>query len=83
LIGGFGVAGVQRVCGMRTGISIQVSPADRAQLAAIIADRNTPQKRVWRARISLLSVEGHGTSTPIIADVLRRAADAGRPIGAA
>jgi transposase len=46
---------------MRTGILIQVSPADRARLAAIVADRNTPQKHVWRARIVLLSVKGHGT----------------------
>jgi hypothetical protein len=44
-----------RVFGMRTGISIDVSLADRRQLGAILADRNSPQKHVWRARIVLLS----------------------------
>ncbi|MGZ9021586.1 MAG: IS630 family transposase, partial [Rhodoplanes sp.] len=38
---------------MRTGISIEVSAADRARLEAIVADRNSPQKHVWRARIVL------------------------------
>lgn len=38
-----------RVCGMRTGITIEVSAADRARLEAIVADRNSPQKHVWRA----------------------------------
>ena len=30
--------------------------ADRARLEAIVADRNSPQKHVWRARIVLLAV---------------------------
>ena len=51
-----------RVCGMRTGISIDVTPASRAQLDAIVADRNSPQKHVWRARIVLLTVAGAGTN---------------------
>jgi hypothetical protein len=46
---------------MRTGISIDVSPASRARLDAIVADRNSPQKHVWRARIVLLSADGAGT----------------------
>src|SRR5208337_976823 len=50
-----------RVYGMRTGISIDVNPADRRQLGAILADRNSPQKHVWRARIVLLSADGAGT----------------------
>src|SRR5260370_1104470 len=37
-----------RVWGMRTGISIDVSPATRVRLDAIVADRNSPQKHVWR-----------------------------------
>jgi hypothetical protein len=47
---------------MRTGISIEVSPVSRARLDAIVADRNSPQKHVWRARIVLLSADGAGTA---------------------
>jgi hypothetical protein len=36
---------------MREGIDIEVSAADRERLAAVVADRNSPQKHVWRARI--------------------------------
>ena len=51
-----------RVYGMRTGISIDVSPANRVRLDAIVADRNSPQKHVWRARIVLLTGAGVGTA---------------------
>ena len=47
---------------MRTGISITVKPSDRERLRAILQDRNTPQKHVWRARIVLLTAEGLGTN---------------------
>jgi transposase len=47
---------------MRTGFIIQVNAADRARLEAVVADRNSPQKHVWRARIVLLSVAGYGTN---------------------
>lgn len=50
-----------RVYGMRTGISFFVSPSDRRRLAALVADRNAPQKHVWRASIILLSAGGAGT----------------------
>ena len=53
---------------MREGISIEVSGADRARLAAVVADRNSPQKHVWRAQIILATAEGCGT-----AEVMRRA----------
>ena len=43
---------------MRQGISIIVDAAARARLA----DRNRPQKHVWRARIILLTADGVGTS---------------------
>ena len=46
---------------MRTGISFIVSPSDRTRLRALIADRNTPQKHVWRAEIILLSADDVGT----------------------
>jgi transposase len=46
---------------MRSGISIMLTASDRARREALVADRNTPQKHVWRARIVLLSAEGHGT----------------------
>jgi transposase len=46
---------------MRQGISVDVNAADRARLEAVVADRNSPQKHVWRARIVLLTAEGNGT----------------------
>ena len=46
---------------MRTGISFTVSPSDRRRLTALIKDRNTPQKHVWRSEIILLSANGVGT----------------------
>src|ERR1700733_7295210 len=51
-----------RVCGMRTGIRVAVSAKDRRQLDAIVADRNSPQKHVWRAQIVLLTADGCGTA---------------------
>jgi transposase len=53
---------------MRKGIEIEVTAADRARLEAIVADRNSPQKHVWRARIILATGDGCGT-----AEVMRRA----------
>jgi hypothetical protein len=53
---------------MRTGIIVEVSAADRRRLAAIAADRNSPQKHVWRAQIVLLTAQGYGT-----AEIMRRA----------
>ena len=47
---------------MRTGIVVEVSAADRARLEAVVADRNSPQKHVWRARIVLLTTDGCGTT---------------------
>jgi transposase len=53
---------------MRDGIEIEVSAADRARLEAVVADRNSPQKHVWRARIILATADGLGTG-----EVMRRA----------
>ena len=50
-----------RVWGMREGIIVEVSSADRIRLEAVVADRNSPQKHVWRARIVLLTADGIGT----------------------
>jgi hypothetical protein len=47
---------------MRKGIIVEVTPADRARLASIIRDRNSPQKHVWRARIIVLTADGAGTT---------------------
>ena len=46
---------------MRTGIVVEVTAADPARLEAVVADRNSPQKRVWRAEIVLLTADGRGT----------------------
>src|SRR5271169_6334164 len=47
---------------MREGIDIEVSAADRERLVAVVGDRNSPQKHVWRARIILATGEGCGTA---------------------
>jgi len=47
---------------MRSGISITVSATDHDRLSRIVADGNTPQKHVWRARIILLTAAGCGTT---------------------
>ena len=47
---------------MRQGITVQVSAGDRVRLAAIVADRNSPQKHVWRARIVQMTADGVGTT---------------------
>ncbi len=46
---------------MRSGISIALTEGDQRRLERIAADRYSPQKHVWRARIVLLSAEGLGT----------------------
>jgi len=53
-----------RILGMRTGISITVTPSDRLRLEALMRDRNAPQKQVWRAEIVLLSAGGLGNTIP-------------------
>ncbi len=52
---------------MRTGIVVEVSAPDRARLEAVVANRNSPQKHVWRAKIVLLTANGLGT-----AEIMRR-----------
>ena len=46
---------------MREPCCLWLSAADRARLAAIAADRNSPQKHVWRVNIVLLSADRLGT----------------------
>src|ERR1035437_3635331 len=53
---------------MRTGIKVEVSATDRVLLDAIVANRNSRQKHVWRAQIVLLTADGFGT-----AEIMRRA----------
>jgi transposase len=53
---------------MRDGVSIEVSATDRDRLERVVADRNSLQKHVWRARIILATGEGCGT-----AEIMRRA----------
>ena len=52
---------------MRKGISIEVSVADCARSEAVVADRNSPQKHVWRAGIILATADGFGTT-----EIMRR-----------
>jgi transposase len=46
----------------RDDICLYLCPADRAQLAAIVADRNSPRKCCWRAQIVLATADGLGTN---------------------
>src|SRR6478752_281324 len=52
---------------MRTGVRVELKTDDRQRLVATIADRNSPQKHVWRAQIVLLTADGCGT-----AEIMRR-----------
>jgi transposase len=45
---------------MKTQACIWVSPEDRATLMGWVADRNSPQKLVWRSRIVLMSADRAG-----------------------
>ena len=53
---------------MRKDVVVDASAADRARLEAVVANRNSRQKHVWRARIILATAEGCGT-----AEIMRRA----------
>jgi transposase len=46
----------------RDDICLYVSPANRTRLEAIIADRNSSSKAVWRAKIVLATADGLGTN---------------------
>ena len=46
--------------------NIRLSAAERSELEAVVANRNGPQKHVWRAKIVLLTADAHGT-----ADIMR------------
>jgi transposase len=42
--------------------NIRLSAAERSELEAVVANRNSPQKHVWRASIVLLTADGRGTA---------------------
>jgi transposase len=46
---------------MRKSTTIDLTESDCQALSAIVTDRNSPQKHVWRAQIVLLTAEGCGT----------------------
>jgi hypothetical protein len=50
-----------RVWRMRKRNTVAVSDTDHQALVAIVTDRNSPQKHVWRTQIVLLTAEGRGT----------------------
>src|SRR6202165_5856429 len=47
---------------MRKGIIVTITASDRARLRAVVTNRNSPQKHVWRAKIILLTADGLGTN---------------------
>jgi hypothetical protein len=60
---------------MRTGITIDVRLGDCEGLLAVLTNRNSTQKHVWRARMVLLTAAGHGTAAIIrLAGVAKTAA---------
>ncbi len=46
---------------MGRGIVVELTAADRTRLESVVADRNSPQKHVWRASIVLATADGLGT----------------------
>ncbi len=46
----------------RDDICLYLCPTDREQLQALLTDRNTPRKVVWRAEIVLATADGCGTN---------------------
>ena len=52
----------------RDDICLYLGPANRAELEALIANRNTARKLVWRAEIVLATADGCGT-----VEIMRRA----------
>ena len=42
--------------------NIRLSAADRRRLEAVVANRNSPQKHVWRAAIVLVTADGLSTA---------------------
>ena len=46
----------------RDDICLYLSPVDRTKLEAIVADRNSPGKWIWRADIVLATADGLGTN---------------------
>ena len=45
----------------RSDICLYLGPADRAELQALLTNRNTPRKLVWHAEIVLATADGRGT----------------------
>ncbi len=60
VLGFHGFSNVRRSA-KRSGITFDVTAAYRIGLAAIVANRGSPQKHVWRAEIILMSEDGLGT----------------------
>jgi transposase len=56
-----------RVWGMHKRTQIKLNAFDRAELEGVVANWNSPQKHVWRAKIVLLTADGHGTN-----EIMRR-----------
>ncbi|BCH29931.1 IS630 family transposase [Mesorhizobium sp. L-8-10] len=52
---------ISQCAAMRNDICIYVSPADRARLERLVANRNTSRKAAWRAEIVLATADGLGT----------------------
>ena len=46
---------------MRNGVEVRLNPEDRERLEAVMGDRNSLQKHVWRSEIVLLTADGLGT----------------------
>jgi hypothetical protein len=53
---------------MRSDVKVWLGPGDGERLEAVVADRSSSQKHVWRTRIILATAEGCGT-----AEIMRRA----------
>jgi hypothetical protein len=51
---------------------IRLSARDRRELEAVVANRNSPQKHVWRAKIVLLTADGWSYRRMLVTEGIRR-----------
>jgi hypothetical protein len=58
---------------MREGVEVRLRPGDRERLDGVVADRQSPQHHLWRARIVLMTADGAGTMA------IRAATGKGKP----
>jgi uncharacterized protein YcbX len=57
---------------MRTGITVRLNRTDRKRQLAIVDNRNSAQKQVWRSRIVLATADAEWAA--VVSDAIAKAA---------